>query len=208
MSNRFERMWKAWTPIAERFPAYALLGPGDSSFECLIERCPRHCCRIYNVSLGEWERTRMERESGLSPIEFLECEEGEPIALPLAQPYVLKREEGQCALLRPDMKCGQYAGRPNACRLYPHFVLFVSRESGRPMHGNLPAMDAAARAFLEDQDADLVPVLLRHLDCPGFGGAALGDAAWLDLFRETAQLQFGLLDPPEGSWTEDLASPV
>lgn len=198
-------MRKAWEELAARLPAYELVLPGAPSFECLIERCPRHCCRIYNVSLGEWEVGRLARESGLSPSRFLESEDGVPLALPLAQPYTLRREAGQCALLAPDMRCGQYHGRPNACRLYPHFVLFVDGETGRPVHGDLAGMDDAARAFLGGAEPTLTPVLLRHLDCPGFGGPPLGEAGWLALLRETCQLQYGLLDPPEGAWTQDLA---
>ena len=36
----------------------------------------------------------------------------------------------------------------------------------------------------------LVPLLLGHVECPGFTGEPIGDVEWNRLFRETYQLQY------------------
>ena len=185
---------EAWAKVKERYLAYELLMPGDPSFICLTERCPQHCCRPFSVSLGERERARMERTSGLPARAFLECDEtGEPILLPLAQPYLLARRDGACALLGEHMLCGQYEGRPDACRLYPHFILAFDGPTMRPLHDDLPRIRAAV-ARLDDGafDAHTPAVLVRHLQCPGFGGPSLPEHEWRSLLRETLALQYPL----------------
>lgn len=171
--------------------------PGDQQFVCLATDCPSHCCRKYTVSLGDVEVERMIRESGRQPIHFLECEDGEPIAFPLAQPYVLAREDGACKLLGDHLLCGEYEGRPDACRQYPHHVLFIDISAAKPVYGDLSRMAEAMRWF-ETGDAsetDCVPILVRHLDCPGFGGEPLDAGEWLDLIGETTYLQYAQLRP-------------
>ncbi len=187
----------AWDAVASRFARYELLLPGQPSFVCLASACPAHCCRKYSVSLGEAEVDRMTRASGLQPLHFLESEDGEPIALPLAQPYLLARREGACALLGPDLLCGQYEGRPDACRQYPHHVLFIDRQDAKPVYGDLPRM-AEAMAWLEpvpSSEPVCMPLLVRHLDCPGFDGPPLSYAIWLSLMHETTYLQYAQLRP-------------
>lgn len=183
---------QAWDAVAERFPAYELLSPGSASFLCLASECPSHCCKIFSVSLNEREVERMRRFSALEPVEFLESENGAPIALPLAQPYLLARRDGQCGLLGEHLLCGQYEGRPDSCRLYPHFVLFFDPETLRPVHGDIEGMRASMYAVLDGAyaPAPYTPVLIRHLDCPGFGGPPLGEEAWRELFVETCRLQY------------------
>lgn len=188
---------EAWDAVRERFAVYALHSPGDSTFVCLATDCPAHCCRKYSVSLGELEVERMVRASGLSPSRFLETENGEPIAFPLAQPFMLSRANGACSLLGPELLCGQYEGRPDACRQYPHHVLFIDRERGKPVYGDLERMAEGARWFANPgTDAPAcVPILIRHLDCPGFDGPALEIDDWQALMRETTNLQYADLRP-------------
>ena len=186
-----------WDSVAGHFGRYELLLPGQPSFVCLASECPAHCCRKYSVSLGEAEVERMTRASGLAPLHFLECEDGEPIALALAQPYLLARRDGACALLGPDLLCGQYEGRPDACRQYPHHVLFIDRDESKPVYGDLARM-AQAMAWLEPKPAiepKCMPLLVRHLDCPGFEGPPLSYADWLVLMHETTYLQYAQLRP-------------
>src|SRR6185436_14216566 len=96
----------AWGAVAERFPQYAPLLPGDASFVCLADQCSVHCCRIFSVPASEADVERMARTHRIDPADFLECENGEPIALPLAEPYLLARRDGGCAQLQPTMLCG------------------------------------------------------------------------------------------------------
>jgi hypothetical protein len=131
----------------------------------------------------------------LAPRDFLECEEGEPVALPLATPYVLGRRDGACLFLEPSLRCGAYPGRPNACRLYPHFLLLVAAD-GTPRFADHARLEDALAA-LEDAGGEPspacerpVPLLVRHTHCPGFGGPPLDLGAWTALVRETLDLQF------------------
>jgi len=183
---------RTWAEVAERFPNYDLVTPGTPSFVCLTGDCPVHCCKRFSVSLGERERDRLEAVHGIAPGDFLEMVDGEPLAMPLAQPFLLARREGRCVLLRDDLLCGAHEGRPDACRLYPHFVLFFQRETLRPNHADTEGMRTAMHAVLAgDLDAmPYVPLLVRHRECPGFVGPPYGEGEWRALFAETARLQY------------------
>ena len=191
MSTIYDDMRAAWEAMRERFPAYELLLPGSTSFICKAEACEAHCCKVYSVSLGAREVERMRASSGLQMIEFLESEDGEPLALPLAQPYLLARREGTCALLGPDLRCGQYHGRPDACRLYPHFVIVMRSEDAKPIYSDVANVRAASAASVTGESHQgFVPLLLRHLECPGFTGPPLSEAEWRELIMETTRLQY------------------
>jgi Fe-S-cluster containining protein len=184
-------MQSIWESLSARYEAYQLALPGSPRFICQAELCDAHCCRAFSVNLGDGEVARMERSSGLQPIEFLESEDGELVTLPLAQPYLLKRAENHCALLRDDLGCGQYDGRPNACHLYPHFIIFVDANTGRPVHLERPAMRTAFEAALAGSDeGGHMALLLRHTECPGFTGAPMGEGEWRELFVQTFELQY------------------
>jgi Fe-S-cluster containining protein len=192
-----EASQQAWEAVEGRFGAYALVLPGAPSFICQAEFCTAHCCHAFSVNLGEGEVARMARTSGLAPVTFLESEDGTPIALPLAQPYLLARRDGNCVLLGANMRCTQYEGRPAACRLYPHFVVAVDRDTGRPCYGDAQAILAAVEvAASGSAPGALVPLLVRHTACPGFTGPPLTEEDWRALFIETARLQ---LAPEAGS---------
>lgn len=186
MASIEERIQAAWAPIAQRYAAYSLLLPGTPSFICQPEACTAHCCHAFSVALGEGEVERMATSSGLPPRRFLETDEDGLLTVPMAQPYLLRRREGRCTLLGEHLGCTQYEGRPNACRLYPHQVLFIDEHTLRPVHGDIPRM----RAALEDSDVALVPMLLRHVECPGFTGPPLDAPGWRRQMEETAALQF------------------
>ena len=180
----------AWLGLSPGFPAYALLSPGDPSFICQAQLCDAHCCRAFSVPLGEGEVARMTATSGLSPARFLESEAGEPIALPMVQPYLLARNECSCTLLREDRGCGQYAGRPDACRMYPHQLVVLR-------HGRVATIEGPeARHALErmaiSASGALTVLLLRHRECPGFTGPPLSRAGWFATAREILDLQFPL----------------
>ncbi len=192
-------MASAWQIMAQRFPAYELVVPGTTAFECLVAACTEHCCNRYTVNLSERDVDRVASYSGLSPRDFLECEDGEPLALPLAQPYVLARSHNTCLFLGEDMACQQYLGRPNACRLYPHFVLFVDGDTGDPTYGDMPAIEHGFRRSLRGQSSHLVPILMRHRACPGFAGdRLLPEVEWLTILRETARIQYA--PDASGDW--------
>ena len=198
-------MEAVWAEMAGRFGAYGLVIPGSTAFQCLMAACQKHCCNRYTVNLSDADVARVVRYSGLLPRDFLECEEGEPIALPLAQPFVLGRAHGTCVFLGEDMGCRQYTGRPNACRLYPHFALFVDRETGKPTYGDTPAIARSLDAWLSGRSDGLVPVLMRHLDCPGFGGdRPLAESEWLSILTQTARIQYA----PEASDDWPMAAPT
>ncbi len=184
-------MARVWAEVEARFGAYGLAMPGSPAFVCQAETCSAHCCKAFSVPLGEAEVARLAAASGWSPVTFLECDAGEPITLPLAQPYLLARNEGRCTLLDDDLRCSQYHGRPDACRLYPHFIVVIDRESGRPRHGDQAGARAAIATALRGRVPSLVPLLLRHLECPGFTGPPMNEADWRTLFTETAAVQFG-----------------
>jgi len=195
-----EAISRAWAVLGPRWEAYALVLPGDPAFICQPATCDAHCCRAFSVSLGAPEVARMAAASGLPPSRFLECEDGEPVTLPLVQPYLLARDGNGCALLGGDLGCTQYAGRPSACRLYPHFAVAFDLAAGRPLRSagsTLPALVDAALAG--EPPGPAVPLLLRHTECPGFTGPPLGEAAWAALFRETAALQSAVDSPPAGA---------
>ncbi len=162
--------------LRERYPAYSLVVPGDPSFVCQASSCEALCCHRFSVPVSEAGAGRMERSSGLPRRAFLECEDGVPIALPMVEPYLLRRSDGHCSLLRADMACGQYEGRPDACRLYPHQVLFLD-STGMPQE-TLPRGEAE-------------PLLIRHNDCPGFTGPPLTPDEHHATLRATATMQYG-----------------
>lgn len=186
-----ESISTAWETIRDRYRAYNLAMPGDATFHCQPQLCDAHCCRAFTVNLGDAEVSRMQAASGLSPSRFLESEHGKPVALPLAQPYILARRSGHCALLEPSLACGQYDGRPNACRLYPHFLVFVDRVSGRPVHSDVSSSRASVDALRDGRPFEtLVPMLLRHVECPGFTGAPMTPGEWMALVAQVCELQF------------------
>jgi Fe-S-cluster containining protein len=177
-----EAMRHAWSAIRERYQAYALLVPGDPSFICQPQVCDAHCCRKFSVSVGDADRVRLERETGWSPVTFLECEAGEPIALPMVKPYLLRRARNRCAMLAANLTCGVYAGRPDACRQYPYQVLFPGRLRGLDR-------DEASR-IVASGSSDLA-LLVRHVECPGFTGPPIEEQEWYALRQSTFELQGG-----------------
>ncbi len=174
------RLWRA---VASRYPSYDLVLPGENSFICRAATCNAWCCRALNVPLGDGDVARLEGVCGLARAEFLESVDGEPITLPLAEPYLLARREGACALLGEDLACSQYEGRPAACRLYPFQALLLDPETGRPVRA------AAAGGS--------APLLLRHRECPGFTGPPMGEPEWQEKLRESVRLQFGEKAPSD-----------
>lgn len=185
------RMRSVWERVGSRFSAYQLVLPGTPGFVCDASACAAQCCRAFSVNLGEREAERFARMTGKAPADFLECEGGEPIALPLAQPYVLARSDGQCRQLSQGLGCMAYAGRPNACRLYPHFIVAIEPASGRPVHGDIAGIATSVRSVQNGaKAAPYVPLLLRHTDCPGSTGPAMTEADWWALFDETFRLQY------------------
>lgn len=186
----YTAMEAAWSQLSERLAAYRLVLPGSPSFICQPEACTAHCCHAFSVNLGEREAERFSRETGRQLVEFVELDDGKPVTLPLAQPYLLARREGQCRFLGDHLGCTVYAGRPNACRLYPHFVVFWDEAERRPLFAPRGDVGRSVTSVLEGDVAAPLPLLLGHSECPGFTGPPLGEAAWRALLRETYQLQF------------------
>lgn len=177
--------------MAERFQAYQLVLPGSPAFVCQPETCTAYCCHAYSVGLSDADVERMRRFEGLEPVDFLELdEERQPVTLPMAQPYLLARSDNHCKLLGADLRCGAYHGRPNACRLYPHFVVFWDEEAGRARTTPAKRTAAAFDAAIKGKRYGPVPLLLGHSECPGFTGPPLSPADWFGLFRATYQLQY------------------
>ncbi len=196
MDSALNAAFTAWGLVRSHYAAYELVAPGSPGFICLQGECPEHCCRKFTVNLGEAEVERLARYSQLEPVAFLESEGGQPIALPLAQPYVLSRTDGRCTLLGDDLVCSQYHARPEACRLYPHFVVAISRETSRPVYSDIEGINRAVTAAIRGEtDRWLTPLLLRHLDCPGFGGPPLTANGWRELFGKTCATQYPLAPP-------------
>lgn len=177
----------AWAQARDRLGGFALIVPGDPAFLCQAELCSAHCCKAFSVALRGDEVTRLERLGRVNRQRFLECEGGEPIALPLADPFLLAREDGHCAMLGADLRCTVYDARPNACRLYPHQVVFVEPGTGRRVTN---VSHSIYRKALAGGDEALVPLLLRHLECPGFTGPPMQESEWAALFVETYRLQY------------------
>lgn len=180
-------MRSAWAALRRRYEAYELLLPGDPSFICQPQVCDAHCCRKFSVSAGEADVARMQRETGWTPVQFLECESGEPIGLPLVKPYLLRRAAAGCAMLGDDLSCGVYSGRPDACRQYPYQVLFAD-PAGALVR---PKGAEALRALRTVDVTRLLALLVRHVECPGFTGPALAPDDWDALRRRTYELQGG-----------------
>lgn len=184
-------MEAAWREAAPRFEAYRLITPGSPSFICQPIVCTAYCCHAYSVSLGETEVERFRRFEDLEPVEFLELDEDRtPVTLPLAQPYLLARRDNHCKMLTPELECGTYKGRPNACRLYPHFVVFWDDEQGTARSGASKRVRASYEAAVRGNVLGLVPLLLGHSECPGFTGPPIPETGWFDLFARTYQLQY------------------
>jgi Fe-S-cluster containining protein len=192
----FSDILLAWSFLGPRWQAYQLVTPDSPAFLCQPGLCNAHCCRAFSVALGDREVERMQRLGGLIPADFLELEDGRPVRLPLVQPYLLARASDRCTLLGDDLRCTRYHGRPDACRLYPHFAVAFDLETRKPARpGPLPLPELVGRALADRLDGSVVPLLLRHVECPGFTGAPLGDLAWERLFRETAALQAAVETP-------------
>ncbi|MCZ7578978.1 MAG: YkgJ family cysteine cluster protein [Dehalococcoidia bacterium] len=113
-----------------------------------------------------------------------------PHQSPLAQPFLLAREGGHCRFLGPELGCTVYTGRPNACRLYPHFVVFVDDATGKVTTPSPGDARRALNALLAGQPLSPVPLLLGHAECPGFTGNPLAGASWRTLLEVTYQLQY------------------
>ena len=186
--DHLDEMRGAWSVISPDLSGYDLVLPGSPSFVCRAEACSAHCCKAFSVSVGDREVERMAAESGLQPVEFLELEGGEPITLPLAKPMLLARAEGNCALLGDDLRCTQYHARPDACRLYPHFVIGFDPATAGARWGAADEVWEAARAFVAGGYMELMPLLVRHMECPGFTGPPLGEEARALLLESTARL--------------------
>lgn len=188
----FAALRTAWAEAASKYEAYNLVLPGDPSFLCQPQECDAYCCRTFSVSLGDREVAHFERESGLSPTAFLELEEGEPVALPLAQPFLLARTDGRCSMLGGDLGCTQYEARPDACRLFPYQLLFIDDERHRNVRPSAAERVAAVESMLRGEAAAGVTVfLVGHTECPGFTAAPLTQADWEALVRRIFGLQFG-----------------
>ena len=180
----------AWQRLEPRLAAYRLLVPGSPAFICQPEACTAHCCHAFSVNLGEREVDRMSRATGMQMVEFLELDEGEPITLPMAQPYLLARRDGRCRFLGEGLGCDVYAGRPNACRLYPHFVVFWDEAAQRPLFGGGEDLGASVERVVAGELGEPLPLLLGHSECPGFTGPPIAERDWRELLQHTYQLQF------------------
>ena len=180
----------AWDHVAARYAAYKLVLPGSPTFICQADSCDAYCCRAYTVNLGEGEVARMASASGLDPSRFLEYYDGLPLALPMAQPFLLRREDNRCVLLGEDLRCGQYHGRPDACRLYPHFLIFINRSTWKPVYADTGGFANSVATFEAGCDGPLIPLLLRHVECPGFTGPPISVESWWALFEATNLAQY------------------
>ena len=189
----------AWALIEERYTGYRLVLPGEPSFICQAELCDAHCCRAYNVAVNDDEVARLAEAGPGPPSRFLECVDGEPINLPLERPFVLGRQDDHCVFLSEDRSCDQYAARPDACQLYPHQIIFVEAKSGRPAQPSTGDRRRALLALLEGEaTGGVVPLLLRHVECPGFTGPPTTAPEWAALVRATYALQWGDEATPGG----------
>ena len=138
------------------------------------------------MAVGEGEAERPARVQRPARLGFLESEDGEPIALPLVTPFVLGRREGHCVFLDAELACEQYEARPDACRSYPHQVVFVDAASGRPAQPSGEAGRRAVEAVVAGRAVEgALPLLLRHDQCPGFTGPPSTAEGWAALLRET-----------------------
>ena len=183
-ANALRDLWKR---VEARYGSYRLVLPGEPRFICQPHECDAYCCRAFNVAIGEGEAERLRAASGLDPARFLESEDGEPIALPLATPFVLGRRDGRCVFLDAELACEQYEARPSPCRSYPHQVVFVDAGSGRPARPSPEEARRAVEAVIAGRPAGgATPLLLRHDQCPGFTGPPTTEAEWAALLRETA----------------------
>jgi Fe-S-cluster containining protein len=203
-SSAESRLRDIWTRVAPKCAEFDLVLPGNPSFVCQASSCPVHCCKVFGiVPLGDREVIRLSRASGIAPLTLIETEDGEPLthpAFPAGRPYFLARSNGICRFLGPDLLCGQYAGRPDACRQYPHYLFFFDSLTERPVKANWSAMRAAVGRLAASgptvEGPELVPLLLRHRDCPGFTGPPLSPSDWRTLLDETLVLQYGDTSEP------------
>jgi Fe-S-cluster containining protein len=193
------RLRDLWTRVAKHCAAFELVLPGSASFVCQAAACPVHCCKVFGiVPVSEDEIQRLSRFSGLERVQLVETRDGRPLVLPelpANRPYHLSRTaDGACALLGDDLFCSQYEGRPDACRVYPHYVFFFDSQTERPVIADdAEGREAIAHLVAGDiaaAEGQLLPVLLRHGGCPGFTGPALGREEWLALVQATFQLQY------------------
>ncbi len=191
-----------WRRVAWRCPEFDIVLPDTASFVCQASSCPAHCCKVFTVvPLGEREVVQLSQASGLHPLEAIECDEGAPLthrSLPAARPYFLARRDGVCRFLGADLLCSQHAGRPDACRVYPYYVFFFDTLAAEPVKDGWRDMATTvewlSRGETPVAERALAPLLLRHRDCPGSTGPAIGRRAWLALVGETFRLQYG--EPP------------
>ena len=189
MGPRIDELKAAWASVAARHAGYRLTLPGDAGFICQPRACDAHCCRAFHVAVNGAETARLTAAGAGPPSRFLESEDGEPLELPLARPFVLARRGGGCVFLDRDLACERYGARPAACRLYPHQVIFVDRARGRLARLTAEAeRRAVADAIAGRAGLAATPLLLRHGECPGFTGPPLPADDWAALLRETHAL--------------------
>ncbi len=189
MTVRTDALRAAWAHVAERYAGYRLALPGEPSFICQPQDCDAYCCRAFHVAVDTEEVARIEQAGGGPPARFLESEDGEPLLLPLVRPYVLGRRADGCVFLSGELACEQYTARPNACRSYPHQVIFVEGAGGRAVQPSREAGRQAVEAVIAGRTAEgALPLLLRHSECPGFTGPPATTHEWSRLLRETYAL--------------------
>ena len=170
-----------WERIRERYGSYRLVLPGEPSFICQPHECDAYCCRAFNVALDERGGGAVGgRPPAGPPSRFLESEDGEPITLPLANPFVLGRREGHCVFLSDELACDEYEARPDAVPLCIRTRSCSSTpRAGRAAQPPAEAGRRAVEAVAEGRATEgPVPLLLRHDQCPGFTGPASTEEAW------------------------------
>lgn len=192
MAIRTAELETLWARVRERYGSYELVLPGEPSFICQPHSCDAYCCRAFNVALDEGEAAGLRDATGWPASRFLESEDGEPIALPLATPFVLGRREGHCIFLSDELSCQQYEARPSACHSYPHQVVFVDAAGGRPTQPSPETGRRAVEAVAAGRAVEgPLPLLLRHDQCPGFTGPPSTVEGWAELLRETYNRSVG-----------------
>lgn len=167
-TTRRERLRAAAEAYAPGASARLVL-PGTPSFLCLADQCGALCCRApYRVDVDDAEASRL--------LPVTEIEEHGAIAL------LSQNDDGACALLTPDQRCGAYGLRPRGCVQYPYLLQFETQQGAGD---TLPLEDrsAAVASWAGGGERDPAPLLMRDPACPGFVGPPLSDAEWAALLR-------------------------
>jgi Fe-S-cluster containining protein len=153
--------------------------PGSPEFMCLMEKCTKSCCKNQQLTIiaSESFQDRVKATMGLVVRDFVDFGF-------MQAPFLQKDKNGKCVFLDEDHKCKVYGIRPTPCVLYPFELAFfdLQRDGSLRIVNHYELYEKAGLygdredpmpTFLTEGGVEgynfLIPLIVYHTECPGFG---------------------------------------